>query len=151
MLSRSTRLCKELVMHPQASSHHESAAEQEFGTFLKTLRVNKHIKQAMIVALLKPHGWTQSSYSRLESSEIPPRFDDLHTLYRAFQFSGIAFSSATRQQFLDLARKRMERKRTSQSKRSDPEWAQLRFELARLDSIAEPATRSITSSTSART
>ena len=112
----------------------ESDYGHEFGTLLKVLRVSKQVKQNTIVALLP--GWSRTSYTRLESGELPPRFDQLYAIYRAFQLAGISFTLEARQQFLDFARTQIEKKKTHRDKHSDSEWAKLRYQLARLDGSA---------------
>ena len=104
----------------------EPDAEHAFGALLTTLRSRvkgKKIKQKDIVVCLP--GWTISSYSRLENGELAPRFDQLLSLYRAFQQIGIPFSPDARQQFVELARKRIALQKTHKDIRSDAEWAQL--------------------------
>src|SRR6266700_2181967 len=116
----------------------EPDAEHAFGALLTTLRSRvkgKKIKQKDIVVCLP--GWTISSYSRLENGELAPRFDQLLSLYRAFQQIGIPFSPDARQQFVELARKRIALQKTHKDIRSDAEWAQLRFELARMDGLPD--------------
>jgi transcriptional regulator with XRE-family HTH domain len=119
----------------------ELDAEHGFGAFLTTLRSlarGKKIKQKDIVAYLP--GWTISSYSRLENGDLAPRFDQLCTLYQAFREAGILFSHEGRQQFIDLARKRIALQKTHKDLRSDAEWAQLRFELVQMDGLPEAST-----------
>lgn len=116
----------------------EHDAEHAFGALLTTLRSRargKKVKQKDIVAGLA--GWTVSSYSRLENGELAPRFDQLLPLYRAFRQVGIAFTPDARQQLVDLARKRIAVQKTHKDIHSDAEWAQLRFELARLDGLQD--------------
>src|SRR6266446_4439980 len=100
-----------------------------FGTLLTTLRINARQKVTQASVIIHLPGWTASSYSRLENGDIAPRFDQLAELYRALQQAGIAFSPQARQQFVDLARKRIAIQRTYKDIRTDDEWAQLRFEL----------------------
>ena len=111
---------------------------QAFGAFLASLRLHagaKKIKQTKILAHLP--NWVHSSYSRLEDGATSPRFDELPILYAAFLQAGVAFSPATRQQFVTLARKRIELQQTYKDRRTDAEWAQLLLELMRLDGQAE--------------
>lgn len=116
---------------------HEFEEEPDFGTFLKLVRTTKRIRQGTIAALLAANGWTPTTYTRLENSGIAPRFADLLPLYRAFVFAGVSFSLADRQQFVERARARIERKRTHRETHSDAEWAQLRYELARVDGLSD--------------
>jgi Tetratricopeptide repeat/Domain of unknown function (DUF1704) len=115
----------------------QTDAEHAFGALLTMLRSRirgKKVKQKDIVARLP--GWTISSYSRLENGELAPRFDQLLPLYQAFRQVNIPFSPDARQQFVDLARKRIALQKTHKDTRSDAEWAQLRFELVRLDGLS---------------
>src|SRR5260370_2504127 len=116
-------------------------AEDAVGVLLTRLRSRvrgKKVKQKDIVAGLP--GWTISSYSRLENGELAPRFDQLLLLYQAFRQVNIPFTRDARQQYVDLARKRIALQKTHKDTRSDAEWAQLRFELARLDGLHDGST-----------
>jgi tetratricopeptide (TPR) repeat protein len=116
----------------------QTEAEHAFGALLTMLRSRvrgKKVKQKDIVAHFP--GWTISSYSRLENGELSPRFDQLLPLYQAFRQVNIPFSPELRQQFVELARKRIALQKTHKDTRSDAEWAQLRFELARLDGLQD--------------
>src|SRR5438105_11495689 len=106
---------------------------QDFGTLLKVLRAQRRVKQRTIISLLP--GWTQTSYTRLESGAIAPRFDELLPIYRAFEQAGIAFSHADRQNFITLARRKIQEKKTHRDVRADTEWAELRYQLTRLDGL----------------
>ncbi len=111
---------------------------QAFGAFLASLRLHagaKKIKQTRILAHLP--NWVHSSYSRLEDGITSPRFTDLPVLYAAFLDAGVVFSPPTRQQFVALARKRIELQQTYKDRRTDAEWAQLLLDLMRLDGQAE--------------
>src|SRR6266568_6288262 len=125
----------------QDDLYEECDDEHAFGAFLIALRSRvrgKRAKQKDIVTLLP--GWTISSYSRLENGELAPRFDQLRSLYQAFRNVGVRFSPDARQQLIDLARKRIVLQRTHKDLRSDAEWAQLRFELARMDGLIDIST-----------
>ena len=111
---------------------------QAFGAFLASLRLHagaKKIKQTRILAHLP--NWVHSSYSRLEDGLTSPRFTELPALYAAFLNAGVVFSSSTRQQFVVLARKRIELQRTYKDRRTNAEWAQLLLDLMQLDGQAE--------------
>src|SRR5437588_4737277 len=121
--------------------------KQAFGTLLTTLRIGakKKITQALVIAHLP--GWTVSSYSRLQNGEIAPRYDQLCELYHALRQAGLTFSPRVRLEFVDFARRRMALQRTYKDVRTDAEWAQLRFELARLDGLPDlPSDRTAFSS-----
>jgi tetratricopeptide (TPR) repeat protein len=117
---------------------YENDDEQDFGMLLKILRSQKKVKQRTIVSLLP--GWTTTAYTRLENGEIAPHFDQLLPLYHAFQQAGIRFSLAARQNFVKLARKKIQEKKTHRDIRTDAEWAELRYQLTRSDQHAETST-----------
>ncbi len=114
--------------------------EQDFGALLKILRVPRRVKQTTVVALLLDKGWTATSYTRLENGDVAPSFDQLLSIYRALFLAGVSFSLADRQQFVERARKKIDSKKTHRDRHTDAEWAQLRYELARLDGLAEVST-----------
>ncbi|MBV9021942.1 MAG: hypothetical protein JOZ71_14665, partial [Ktedonobacteraceae bacterium] len=111
--------------------------EQDFGALLKILRVPRRIKQATVVALLLDKGWTATSYTRLENGDVAPSFDQLLPIYRALFLAGVCFTLADRHQFVERARKKIDSKKTHRDIRTDAEWAQLRYELARLDGLVD--------------
>ncbi len=102
-----------------------------FGAFLKTLRLRHSVRQLHVLAHLA--GWTQTTYSRVETGEIAPAFDQLAPIYAALHLAGVALTAEDRQQFLTLARMRIEAKRTYQEHRTDREWDELRLRLSRTD------------------
>ncbi len=124
-------------MRPHLERSQEEGEEPDFGTFLKLLRTNKRIRQGTIAALLADKGWTPTTYTRLENGDIAPRFADLVPLYRAFLLADVSFSLTDRQQYVQRARSKIERKKTHREQHSDAEWAQLRYELARLDGLPD--------------
>jgi len=71
-------------------------------------------------------------------------FDQLYALYRAFHLAGISFTLEARQQFLDFARTQISKKKTHLDKHSDTEWAELRYQLARLDGSASTRAEELT-------
>lgn len=102
-----------------------------FGTFLKTLRHRHHVKQLQVLAQLP--GWTQTTYSRVETGEIAPAFDQLAPIYTALHLVGVELTPLDRQHFLTLARMRIEAKKTYQEYKTDQEWDELRLKLSRVD------------------
>ena len=124
-------------MEPPLTHSQEDEEELDFGILLKLLRTSKRVKQGTIAALLADKGWTATAYTRLENGDIAPRFADLLPIYRAFLLAGVTFSLADRQQFVDRARTKIERKKTHREQHSDAEWAELRYELTRLDGLPE--------------
>ena len=113
---------------------HVGQQSLQFGALLKTLRHRYGLKQLDILAQLS--GWTQTTYSRLESGELAPAFDQLLALYSALYQAGIEITPYDRRQFVTLARERIEAKRSRQEHRTEREWDELRLTLAR----AEPKT-----------
>jgi tetratricopeptide (TPR) repeat protein len=117
------------------SEHHRpplgSTQAVHFGAFLKVLRHSSDIKQVQVLAVLP--GWTQTSYSRLESDELAPAFDQLAALYAALRLAGVQFTPFDRHQFVTLARQRIEAKRSHQEHKSEQAWDELRLQLARGD------------------
>src|SRR5712692_2400237 len=103
----------------------------QFGAFLKIQRDQWGIKQRDVLAHLA--GWTQTTYSRLESGELAPAFEQLLPLYAALQRAGVQWRVSDRQQFLTLARKRIEQKKTHWEHRPDSDWAELRYQLTQTD------------------
>src|SRR5258708_16878933 len=101
-----------------------------FGALLKTLRHRHGIKQMQVLAHLP--GWTQTTYSRLETAEMAPAFDQLAPIYAALRLAGVEFTPLDRQQYLTLARTRIEAKKTYQEHKTDQECNQLRFQLIRV-------------------
>ncbi len=81
-------------------------------------------------------GWTQTTYSRVETGEIAPAFDQLGAIYAALRLAGVELNAADRQQFLTLARLRIEAKKTYQEHKTDQEWDELRLRLSRTDQDA---------------
>src|SRR5712692_7820064 len=124
-------------MLQQEDSLSGSDDELDFGVLLKILRSQKKVRQRTIVSLLP--GWTQTSYTRLESGEIAPRFDQLLPIYHAFQYAGITFSLAARQNFIKLARNKIKEKKTHRDVRTDAEWAELRYQLACMEHLPDTA------------
>lgn len=103
-------------------------AAMHFGTFLKILRHRHRLQQLQILAHL-PH-WTQANYSRIESGDIAPAFDQLAAIYHALREAGVELTPQDRQQFLTLARIRIEAKKTCRELKSDQEWDALRVQLS---------------------
>jgi tetratricopeptide (TPR) repeat protein len=102
-----------------------------FGAMLKILRLRSGIRQLHVLNHLP--NWTQTNYSRVESGELAPAFDQLVPIYTALQEAGVAFTPQDRQQFLTLARLRIEAKKTCREIKSDQEWDTLRVQLSRGD------------------
>lgn len=119
------------------SSSSTAQSVMHFGSFLKSLRARRNIRQLHILAHLP--GWTQTTYSRLESGDIAPAFEQLLPIYTAFHEAGLELTAQDRQQYLSLARSRIEIKRTCREIRTDREWEALRVTLSELDHRAAEA------------
>src|SRR5947209_4995855 len=81
-----------------------SHAAIHFGALLKTFRHRHGVKQWQVLTHLP--GWTQTTYSRLETGEMAPAFDQLAPIYAALHLSGVELTPVDRQQYLMLARTR---------------------------------------------
>ena len=114
-----------------------AAPPMHFGLLLKMRREQWDLKQREVLAHLP--GWTQANYSRLESGVIAPAFEHLLPLYTALGLAGIQWTIADRQAFLELARRRIEAKKTHWERRSEAEWAELRYALANADLLPDEA------------
>jgi len=102
-----------------------------FGAFLKSLRSRHGLRQADVLAHL-PH-WTQANYSRVENDEQAPPFNQLAVFYAALSQAGAELTPRDRQQFLTLARVRIEVKKSHLDRKSDHEWEILRVTLSQFD------------------
>ena len=101
-----------------------------FGAFVRVLRHRQGIRQLQVLAHLP--GWTQATYSRVETGELSPAFDQLAAIYTALGQAGVEFTPQDRQQFLTLARLRIGSKKTYLDRKSDQEWAELRLRLSQM-------------------
>ena len=119
------------MLQPDTS---RSTAAVHFGAFLKMVRHRHSVRQLHVLAHLA--GWTQTTYSRVETGEIAPAFDQLASIYAALRLAGVEWTPQDRQQFLTLARMRIETKKTYQEHRTDQEWDELRLKLSRTDQDA---------------
>lgn len=116
----------------------EQSTALHFGLFLKMLRHRHRIQQLQVLAHLP--NWTQASYSRVESGLIAPAFDQLVPIYTALRDAGVELTTQDRQQFLTLARLRIEKKKSYLEPKTDQDWDELRLILSRLDHAAQPPT-----------
>ena len=107
------------------------SAAIHFGAFLKSLRSRHGIRQLEVLARLP--SWTQTSYSRLESGELAPSFNQLLAIYTALHEAGVELIAQDRQQFLSLARTRIEVKKSHLDHKTDQEWDALRLTLSQFD------------------
>ncbi len=100
-----------------------------FGTFLKFLRHRHGIKQKEVMLHLPT--WAEENYSRLENGELFPPFDQLVPIACALEGAGVEWTPLERQQFLTLAREKIEAKHTHRERKTEREWDELRLRLAR--------------------
>ena len=127
-------MIREVVAMPETSSSSQRgqrSTTMHFGALLKMLRNRHGIRQLEVLQLLS--GWTQTSYSRLESGELAPPFDQLIALYTALHEAGIDLTAHDRQEFLTLARVRIEVKKSHLDHKTDQEWEALRVTLSQFD------------------
>jgi tetratricopeptide (TPR) repeat protein len=108
-----------------------------FGAFLHLLRDRHGIRQIDVLACLPD--WSQANYSRLEGDVVAPAFDQLEPVYAALHQVGVRLTAQDRQQYLSLARLRIESKKSYHERKSDREWDELRLRLSRLDQAGPAA------------
>ena len=101
------------------------------GAFLKMLRDRHGIGQAEVLERLP--GWQQSAYSRVEKDTRAPTFDQLVPIYRALAQAGVRLTLQDRQQFVLLARRKIESRKTRHERKSDADWEELQRTLAEID------------------
>ncbi len=107
------------------------------GAFLKMLRDRHGITQIQVLKHLP--FWDQSVYSRVEKDKVAPSFEQLPHIYEALHRAGVILSLQDRQQFLLLARRKIEAMRTRHEHRSETEWDELRVALAQVDHLPAEA------------
>jgi tetratricopeptide (TPR) repeat protein len=84
-------------------------------------------------------GWQQSAYSKVEKDTRSPVFEQLVPIYRALAQAGVQMTVQDRQQFVLLARRKIESMKTRHERKSDAEWEELRLTLASIDRLPETA------------
>jgi tetratricopeptide (TPR) repeat protein/transcriptional regulator with XRE-family HTH domain len=110
--------------------------ELSFGTLLKVTRDRYGIKQSEVVAKL-PATWTQPMYSDVERCRTSPSFEDLEYIYLALREAGVQLTLQDREQFLTLARAKLEAKRTHRVQKTPEQWEHLRYKLVQIDCLPE--------------
>ncbi|HLJ36499.1 MAG TPA: tetratricopeptide repeat protein, partial [Ktedonobacteraceae bacterium] len=103
------------------------------GAFLKMLRDRHGIAQAEVLQHLP--GWHQSAYSKVEKDTRSPTFDQLVPIYNALTQAGVQPSLQDRQQFILLARRKIESRKTRHEHKSDADWEALRVALTDVDQL----------------
>jgi len=123
-------------MLQQQNSHHNTMTPLipiHLGAFLKMLRDRHGIAQAEVLRHLP--GWQQSAFSRVEKDTRSPTFDQLAPIYQALAQAGVQLTLQDRQQFVLLARRKIESMKTRHERKSDADWEELRLELAGIDHL----------------
>src|SRR5260221_12787582 len=115
-----------------------STAAVHFGAFLKMVRHRHGVRQLQVLEHLP--GWTQTTYSRVETGEIAPAFDQLASIYAALRLAGVEWTPQDRQQFLTLARRRVEAKKACQKHGTDQQGDELRLKRRAQDPDADAQT-----------
>src|SRR5260221_2867710 len=127
-------------MLQQQNSHHNTMTPLipiHLGAFLKMLRDRHGIAQSEVLRHLP--GWQQSAYSKVEKDTRSPVFEQLVPIYRALAQAGVQMTLQDRQQFLHLARRKIESMKTRHERKSDADWERLRSALASIDRLPETA------------
>src|SRR5258708_12448784 len=103
------------------------------GAFLKMLRDRHGIAQAEVLKHLP--GWQQPAYSKVEKDTRAPTFDQLVPIYSALAQAGVQLTLQDRQQFVLLARRKIESMKTRHERKVDADWEPLRLALVRIDHL----------------
>jgi tetratricopeptide (TPR) repeat protein/thymidine kinase len=82
-------------------------------------------------------GWQQSAYSKVEKDTRSPVFEQLVPIYKALAQSGVQMTLQDRQQFVHLARRKIESMKTRHERKSDADWEGLLSALASIDRLPE--------------
>src|SRR5260370_41711948 len=77
--------------------------------------------------------WDQSVYSRVEKDKVAPAFAQLPHIYEALHRAGVELTLQDRQQYLVLARRKIEAMRTRHEHRTESDWEKVRGTLAQID------------------
>src|SRR5258708_17265096 len=102
-----------------------------FGAFLKMLRDRHGITQIQVLKHLP--FWDQSVYSRVEKDKVAPAFEQLPHIYEALHRAGVELTFQDRQQYLVLARRKIEAMRTRHEHKTESDWEKLRVTLAEIE------------------
>src|SRR5260370_5112884 len=105
----------------------------QFGAFLKMLRDRHGITQMQVLKHLP--FWDQSVYSRVEKDKVAPAFEQLPHIYEALHRAGVELTLQDRQQYLVLARRKIEAMRTRHKHKTESDWEKLRVTLAQIDQL----------------
>src|SRR6266568_4372346 len=101
-----------IMLQPQTSYRNVVSPPTpiHLGAFLKMLRDRHGIAQAVVLHHLP--GWTQSAFSKVEKDTRATTFDQLAPIYQALAQAGVQLTVQDRQQFLLLARRKLESMKT---------------------------------------
>ena len=117
-----------------------STAEEDFGVFLKRMRLHYRTRISEVMEPLDHYfpEWDRFTYSRLESGRRAPKFQELLPLYRALVLGcGIIFRPDDRRDYVELARRKIaETGGHRDRKRPDGDWRLLAVQLAEVDQDA---------------
>src|SRR5258708_10709842 len=114
----------------------EYTSPDHFGALLKWLRDRHGLAQTNIVGYLPPT-IDQQRYSSFELDKRFPLFDELPLIYQALKNAKVRLTLRDRQIFLDLARRRLEMKRTHKVRKSDQEWDDMSAKLAEIEGLPD--------------
>src|SRR5260370_2919244 len=103
------------------------------GAFLKMLRDRHGIAQGEVLKQLR--GWQERGYWKVEKDTGAPTFDQLVPIYSALAQAGVQLTLQDRQQFVLLARRKIESMKTRHERKLDADWEALRLALARIDHL----------------
>ena len=122
----------------QTTSYRDTLAPPvpvHLGAFLKMLRDRHGLAQSEVLKHLP--GWQQSAYSKVEKDTRSPVFEQLLPIYRALAQAGVQMTLQDRQQFVLLARRKIESMKTRHERKTDADWEELRRMLASIDGLPE--------------
>ncbi len=124
-----------MTLHQQFSYRKAMTALSpiHLGAFLKTLRDCHGLAQAEVLKYLP--GWQQPAYSKVEKDTRAPTFDQLVPIYSALVQAGVQLTLQDRQQFVLLARRKIESMKTRHERKSEADWEGLRLALAEIDHL----------------
>ncbi len=114
--------------------------EEDFGAFIERIRRRSRIQIQEIAALFPKYlkGWDRFTYSHLVGErKRTPLLEELLPLYQALVISGVHFSVAERNQFLALARLKIESRslRKGVTHPTERQWRSLQTTLAEFDQM----------------
>ena len=116
------------------------AEEEDFGAFIERIRRRSRIQIQEVAAQFPQYlkEWDRFTYSHLVGErKRAPRFEELLPLYQALVIAGVHFNATERNQFLALARLKIERKpqRKDVAYPSEQQWRALHAAFAAFDGL----------------